>query len=236
MNIIADTHTHTIYSGDAFSTVLENLQAAKRRGLTHLCMTDHTRSVPRAAPPAYFTKLSLVPREYEGVRILRGAEVNITDYGGALDMPEEILDGLDWVIASLHEEVIRPSVKSEHTRCWAKIAENPLVDVIGHCGNPRYCFEIDPVVRLFREYGKVVEINNHSFHQRAGAPEVCREVALACMRYEVPVVVSSDAHFAGCVGDFDDAVRMLEEIRFPEELVLNADSGRFSAFAAAKCR
>ena len=56
------------------------------------------------------------------------------------------------------------------------------------------------------------------------------------MKYGVPVVVSSDAHFAGCVGDFDEAVRMLEEIRFPEELVLNADSERFSAFAATKCR
>ena len=234
MKIIADTHTHTIYSGDAFSTIIENLQAAKKKGLTHLCMTDHAHSVPRAAAPAYFTKLFLVPREYEGVLVLRGVEANIIDYDGTLDMPVSILDGLDWVIASLHTEVIQPLTKSEHTRCWAAIAENASVDVIGHCGDPRYSFEIDPIIRLFKEHGKVVEINNHSFHSRKGAAEVCREIAATCMRYEVPVVVSSDAHFAGCVGDFDDAVKMLEEINFPEELILNANSERFSAFLEAK--
>ena len=174
MKIIADTHTHTIYSGDGFSTVLENLRAAKEKGLTHLCMTDHAHSVPRAAAPAYFTKLFLVPRDFEGVTVLRGVEANIIGYDGTLDMPESILEGLDWVIASLHTEVIQPATKAEHTRCWAAVAENPLVDVIGHCGDPRYSFEIDPIVRLFGENGKVVEINNHSFHSRKGAPAVWR--------------------------------------------------------------
>lgn len=234
MKIIADTHTHTFYSGDAFSTVMENVQIAKAKGLTHLCMTDHAHSVPRAAAPALFTKLFLIPREYEGLQIMRGVEANIIGYDGTLDMPDHILNGLDWVIASLHTEVIAPASKAEHTKCWAAIAENPLVDVIGHCGDPRYCFDIEPIVKLFARYGKVVEINNHSFHSRKGASEVCREVALCCMRNDVPVVVSSDAHFAGCVGEFEDAIRMLEDIKFPEELILNADSDRFTAFMQTK--
>ena len=234
MKIIADTHTHTIYSGDAFSTALENIQAAKARGLSHICITDHAHSVPRAAAPAYFTKLFLLPKEYEGVKVIGGVEANIIDYDGSLDMPEHILRGIDWVIASLHTEVIAPAGKAEHTKCWAAIAENPLVDVIGHCGDPRYCFDIEPTIKLFAHYGKVVEINNHSFHSRKGASEVCREVARCCMRNDVPVVVSSDAHFAGYIGDFDDAVRMLTEINFPEELILNADSSRFTDFLERK--
>ena len=39
MKIIADTHTHTIVSSDAFSTLYENVQAAKKRGMAHLCVT-----------------------------------------------------------------------------------------------------------------------------------------------------------------------------------------------------
>ena len=48
------------------------------------------------------------------------------------------------------------------------------------------------------------------------------------MKYGVPVVVSSDAHFAGCVGSFSHALAMLESIHFPEELILNADEERFA--------
>lgn len=233
MKIIADTHTHTIYSGDAQCTLLENLRAAKEKGLKYLCMTDHV-NIPRAADPEYFTKLVLVPREYEGMRLVRGVETNITDYEGHVDMPDNILAGLDWVIASLHSIVLPPSDVQNHTKCWQAIAENPLIDVIGHCGDPKYRFDIDPTVKKFGQCGKIVEINSHSFVGRKGADVICREVALTCMKYEVPVVVSSDAHFVSHIGWFDDALNMLDSINFPEELILNADEERFAAVIEKK--
>lgn len=229
MQIIADTHTHTIVSGDAHSTLLENLRAAKERGLKYLCVTEHVNSIPRAAPPAYFRSMCSIPREYEGVRLIRGVEANIIDYTGTLDMPDDILDWLDWVIASLHDLVIHPSSREDHTACWLALAKNPLVDVIGHCGDPRYAFDLDTVIPAFRRYDKIVEINSHSFEGRAGSREGCRQVALACKKYDVPIVVSSDAHFVDHVGYFNEALEMLEDIRFPEELILNADVGRFDA-------
>lgn len=234
MKIIADTHTHTIVSGDAHSTLLENIQAAGARGLKYLCVTEHVNSIPQAAPPAYFRSMCSIPREYGGVRIARGVEANILDYDGRLDMPDDILDWLDWVIASLHDLVIRPGSRAEHTACWLAVAENPLVDVIGHCGDPRYAFDLDPVMRAFRRHGKIVEINSHSFEGRAGSAEGCRQVALACMRHEVPVVVSSDAHFVDHVGYFKDALEMLADISFPEKLILNADGARFDACLRGK--
>ncbi len=229
MKIIADTHTHTIASGDAHSTLLENIHAARERGLKFLCATEHVCSIPRAVPPSWFRSMCVIPREYEGMGIARGVEANILDYDGRLDMPDDLLDWLDWVIASLHDAVIPPADRAAHTRCWLKIAENPLVDVIGHCGDPRYAFDLDTVLPVFQQYGKIVEINNHSFEGgRVGSPEGCRKVALGCMKYGVPVVVSSDAHFAGCVGSFSHALAMLESIHFPEELILNADEERFA--------
>ena len=235
MKIIADTHTHTIISGDAHSTLLENIREGKKRGMQFLCATEHVNSVPRAAAPAYFKSLCALPREFEGVRIVRGVEANIVNYDGQLDMPDDLLDWLDWVIASMHDVVIRPGTKEEHTKCWLKIAENPLVDIIGHCGDPRYAFDLDVVIPAFKRYGKVVEINNHSFEGgRVGSPEGCRKVAQACMKYGVPVVVSSDAHFAGSVGVFDHSLAMLRSIGFPEEMILNADAARFEKFLASK--
>ena len=229
MQIIADTHTHTIVSGDAHSTLLENLRSAKVRGLRSLCITEHVNSIPRAAPPEYFLSLCSVPDEYEGIRLIRGVEVNITSYAGKLDVPDAILSRLDWVIASLHDLVIEPGTRQEHTSCWLAIAENPLVDVIGHCGDPRYAFDLDTVIPAFGQFGKIVEINSHSFKGRAGSDVGCRQVALACMKYQVPVVVSSDAHFVDHIGHFDEALAMLTQIGFPEELILNADKKRFEA-------
>lgn len=175
-----------------------------------------------------------MPREHEGVHLVRGVEANILDYTGKLDMPDDTLDWLDWVIASMHDLVLTPATKEEHTACWLAIAENPLVDVIGHCGDPRYAFDLDVVMPAFKKHGKIVEINSHSFEGRAGSNIGCRNVALACMKYGVPVVVSSDAHFVNHVGYFKYALEMLESISFPKELILNADEEAFGACIRSK--
>lgn len=41
MNYIADLHTHTIASDHAYSTLLENIEYAKRAGMQALAITDH---------------------------------------------------------------------------------------------------------------------------------------------------------------------------------------------------
>ena len=234
MKIIADTHTHTQPSGDAFSTIMENIAVAKEKGLKFICMTEHVNSVPRSVPEAFLKKLYLIPKHFQGIRLVRGVETNIINYDGLLDVSSDTLNSLEWVIASLHTEVIEPASKYEHTKCWEAIAENPLVDVIGHCGDPQYSFDIEPVVKRFAKFGKIVEINNHSFESRKGASEICEQVAKMCMKYSVPVVVGSDAHFAGSVGEFSLALNMLKKISFPEELILNASVERFDDYLKNK--
>lgn len=237
MKIIADTHTHTIISGDAFSTLYENIQFAKKQGLKYLCMTEHVCSVlPGAPQPSYFKSQHALPREFEGIRLIRGVEANIIAYDGTLDMPEDILDWLDWVIASLHTGAIPPATVKEHTSAWLAIAENPHVDVIGHCADPRYAFSIDETVRAFARNGKIVEVNNQSPVVRPGSREIALEVLTACKKYEVPVVLSSDGHFVSYIGGFAQAIALIEEADFPEELVLNADERRFEAVLAGKIR
>ena len=161
IKIIADTHTHTIISSDAFSTLLENIHAAKEREIKYLCLTEHVYSVlPDAPKPSYFKSMHALPREFEGIKLVRGVEANIIDYDGKLDMPSDILQWLDWVIASLHTGAIAPATEKEHTRAWLSVAENPDVDVVGHCADPRYAFDIQSVIKAFAKYEKIVEVNN----------------------------------------------------------------------------
>jgi len=90
-------------------------------------------------------------------------------------------------------------------------------------------------MKAFKECGKIVEINAHSFNARKGSDENCRKIAIACAERGIPVVVCSDAHYHLAVGEVEAAVDMLKEIGFPDELVLNADYDRFLA-AAQSCR
>ena len=226
MKIIADTHTHTLASGDAFSTITENIMAAKKKGLRALAITDHTTSSPSAPESLYFYNTIALPDIFEDVILIRGAEVNILDYEGTLDLPDSILDGLEWVIASMHKVVMLPQSKEDHTRAWLAIAENPLVDLIGHCGDPTFAFELEPVMQAFAKNEKVVEINTHSPVGRPGSELICREVASLCKKYSIPVVVNSDAHFHGRIGEFEKGIQLLNSLDFPEELVLNADLKR----------
>lgn len=236
MEFIADPHVHTIVSGDAHSTVFEYILVAREIGLKYICFTEHVNIIPRAIKPEFLKRTRSIPRSYMDVNLIRGVEVNIIDYEGKVDVPDSDMEWLDWVIASMHDVALPAGSVKDHTETWMKIAENPLIDCIGHCGNPRYDFDHKPVIKAFRDGGKIVEINNHSFSAkgRQGSYENCRDIASLCAEYGVPIVCSSDAHFVNNLGNFRDAVAMLEEIDFPEELVLNADELRFKTMIESK--
>lgn len=234
MNLIADTHTHTIACDHAYSTLTENAAAAAKRGLRFLASTEHASALPGAPRPLHFSNLKELPPQLHGVTILKGAEVNILDREGNLDLPEWILARLDWVIASFHVVTCEPMSEEDHTRAWLAVAENPHVDVIGHCGDGRFPFDHSAVIKAFAKQDKIVEINAHSFKVRPGSAENCPRIARLCAREGVRVVVSSDAHFHDAVGRVDRALTMLAEIDFPRELILNMDYERFLAVTCEK--
>ena len=232
MKLIADMHTHTIISGHAHSTLAENCRVARERGHTHIALTDHAPAMPGGPQAIYF--YAGAPKTVEGVRVLKGAELNILGGDGAVDLPEAALERLDYAIASMHENVWAPTDFDTHTRAWLHILDNPYVDCLGHIGNANYPFDKRKVIEKCAAAGKLIEINNHSFEIRPGSAENCREVLLLCMQYGVPIVVSSDAHFMDEVGCFNHSVALLEAVGFPEERIINADTERLRAFLKNK--
>lgn len=231
MNIIADTHCHTIASTHAYSTVTEIASAAYKAGLYAVAVTDHARTMPGAPGRWYFKNLQVIPRWLEGVLLLRGAEVNVLDSDGTLDEPPKILDCLDWVVASIHKEVYT----GEHdrdacTNAWMKVAQNPYVKVIGHSGSDLFQYDYETVIKEFGRQGKLVEINENTFNVRQASVPHCKEIALLCKKHGVRVIVNSDAHFHTMVGKVDRSLALLHEINFPPELIVNGDKDRFEQF------
>jgi putative hydrolase len=236
ISIIADTHCHTSASTHAYSSLQEDVQAAANIGLKALAITDHGPKNQDAPHPWYFHNLPrVVPKQLYGVTLLRGIEANIMDYDGTLDLEEEYLKKLDWVIASYHRCNCPPTNLPEQvTQSYLKLAQNPLVDVIGHSGSPYYPYDYERCIKAFKEYGKLVEINQNSFLVRKASLANCREIARLCKKYEVSVVVNSDAHISFAIGQVSDAIQMLTELDFPEKLVLNADWDRFQDYLKQK--
>ena len=230
MKICADLHTHTIASDHAFSTVNEICAAAHAVGLCAVAVTDHAPAMEDAPHIWHFSAQRMLPRQLHGVTLLRGAELNIVDDKGSVDLPSSLLRQLDFVIASFHEPVIKPGRQEDHTRALLAAADNPLIDCLGHPGQPQFAFDHEVVIKRCQETDTLLEINNNTFLVRAASLPVCRDIARLCAQYEVPVVVNSDAHWAGLVGQVPEALAMLAEISFPEALILNASRERLSAY------
>lgn len=223
---VADLHTHTSVSQHAYSSLDEMARSAAELGLAAIGITDHGPGMMDGAIRHHFYCMRGLPKAVHGLRLVAGAEVNIKDFDGGLDLDRDVLRQLDFVVASYHVEAIDPAASEQHTRGWLNVIANPDVDCLGHCGNPVFACDYEAVVKACRKHGKAVEINSSSFKVRPGSSETCRAVALLCKEYGVPVLISSDAHSRYFVGDHRAAIRLLESVGFPEELVINGEKGR----------
>lgn len=227
MYSVIETHYHTTASGHAYSTVLEGVAYAKKYGMKGLAITDHGPAMPGGAHLWHFGNQSAMEDEIDGIKIIKGAEANIMNFDGDMDIPEEFLKKLDWVIASYHTVCCKPGTIEEHTRGYLYVIHNPYVDVLGHSGNDDYVYDYEKVILEAKKYHKIIEINAHSPVGRPGSKERCPIIAGLCKKHGVPVAVASDAHFATQIGNVDAAMEMLQSIEFPEELILNMDEKRF---------
>ena len=231
MKIIADMHCHTVSSTHAYSTVEEMVRAASEKNFYAIAITDHGKAMPGAPGPWYFENLKVIPEKLYGVRVVKGIEANIIDYDGKLDLTETVIESVEWIVASMHEITIEPIDDIDAcTNAWLNIAKNPLVNVIGHSGVEVFKFDYEKVIPEFGRNGKLVEINNSSFKVRESAIDNCKTIAKICKKKRVPIILNSDAHFSTQVGIVDDVIRLLNEIDFPEELIVNANIERFKNY------
>lgn len=231
MKIIADTHTHTIASTHAYSTAQEMIKAAAEKGLFAIALTDHGYNMPGSPGEWFFDCLGAIPDYLYGVRVLKGVEANVSDYSGSLDIKESTLKKLEWVVASMHTLTIEGTANIENcTNAWLSIAENPYVKVIGHSGTPYFKYNYEKVIPVFAKNGKLVEINNNTFKSRKSSADNCVKIAEICKKTGTRIIINSDAHFSTDVGVFDNAVKMLKEIDFPEHLIVNSNKENFKAY------
>ncbi len=231
MDFIADMHTHTLASTHAYSTVTENAKWASEHGIRYMAVTDHGADMPDSPHIWHFYNLRVLPDELFGVRIIRGIEADIRDTDGNLDIYEEYLYScLEWVNVSIHDCVLAPSTREEHTRAYLGALKNPYVDVLCHTESEQFDYCFDDVCRECAERERLIEVNVTRL-KRSGSARGRYELLLdSCRKYGTMITVSSDAHFYTDIGQFQPAAELIRDMGFPEELVLNADSARIERY------
>lgn len=230
MKIKFDTHTHTLSSTHAYSTVAENASYAAKVGMDGFAVTDHAPGMMDSPNNWHFRNLKNLPRDLFGQKILVGAELNILDLKGNIDLEEEVLKVMDVVNASIHAPAYKDCDAKDHTEAYEAVITNPYTDIICHSGSPAFSYDYEYIIRLAKKCGKLMEINNHTFFVRQSSMPNCLKIAELCKKYEVGVVVSSDAHMFTDIGDYQYALQFLESIDFPEELVMNTTYDKFAKY------
>lgn len=229
-----DPHLHCIASGHGTTDTITDLakQAAKNH-LNMIGLTDHGPATMHSGRVSYFRNLRYAPKKRCGVEILYGVELNILDYNGAVDLDDEILDGLDYAIISMHLPNVKPGSVEENTFAYVNAMSHPKVKIIGHCDDTRYPVDYEALVVAAKHYGVAIEINNSSLSPdgyRGDVRENVRTILKLCKKYRHPIVLSSDSHGKKHVGDFQYAIELMQEVNFPDNLILNQSSEEFKKF------
>jgi DNA polymerase (family 10) len=190
-----DLHAHTTWSSDGKNTMEEMALAARARGYSYLAITDHSHYLRDGRLEAQAAELAALNEQLKPFRLLHGVEVNIRA-NGTLDVADETLAGLDWVVASIHA-----AFSTTPTERVLTAMENPNVDVIGHLTgrkiNKRAPMDIDleQVFAKALETGTAVEINSQP--DRLDLRDADARLA---GEHGLRIVVSTDAHSVGALG------------------------------------
>ncbi len=214
-----EMHCHSTWSSDGKGSVEEMALESKRRGYKYMCLTDHSHYLRERRLEAQWKEIDAVNERVKPFRILRGIEVNIRA-DGSLDVDDDVLAQLDWVVASIHTAFDR----SPTERIVGAI-DNPHVDCIGHLTGRRILtrpgadVDIERIVERAAETRTALEINSQPdrLDMRDTHARLAGEAG-------VLIPITTDAHSTSALGHAELGVGLARRAWLTKEQVLNTRS------------
>jgi DNA polymerase (family 10) len=192
-----DLQTQTDWTDGADS--LEAMaRAARDAGFEYVAITDHTVSLAMTRGSdekklrRQMREIDALNRRLDGIRVLKGAEVNI-NRDGTLDIADEALAALEVVGIAVHSHMSLP--RAEMTARIVRAMRNPHADILFHPTGrvlqrrEPYDVDMDAVIATARETGTVLELDAYPDRLDLRDEHVRRAIAAG-----VPIVIDSDAH------------------------------------------
>ena len=216
-DLCGELHCHSTWSADGKGSIEEMARAAKARGYRYLALTDHSHYLREGRLERQWEEIEAVNARIPSFRVLRGIEANIRA-DGTIDVDDDVLAELDWVVASLHTAFDR----SPTERVLAAV-DNPHVDCIGHLTGRRLLkrdgasLDVERVVTRAAETGTALEINSQPdrLDMRDTHARLAGEAG-------VLVPVTTDAHSTGALAYAALGIGQARRAWLTSEQVLNA--------------
>jgi DNA polymerase (family 10) len=232
-------HNHTVYS-DGGNSVEEMALAARALGLKYLGFGDHSQSlgIANGMPPrrllAQLDEIDALNKRLKGIRLFKGAEVDILE-DGSLDYDDELLSRLDYVVASVHTHF--GMGRQQMTDRILRAVRHPLVTMIGHLTGrllmrrDGYPVDIEAVLQAAAETGCMIEINADPHRLDLDWVHCKRAKAMG-----VKLVINPDAHSTGGLANYRFGVDVARRGWLEKQHVFNTQSAAEVARALARRR
>jgi DNA polymerase (family X) len=197
-HLVSELHSHSTWS-DGKNSIFQMAEGARDRGWKVLAITDHstglgiTGGLSAERLQAQRLEIEAVQKKLGGsIRLLQGTEVEIKA-DGELGLPDEVLEKLDIVVASIHVGIRQP--REQVTERMLKAIRNPNVDIIGHPtgrlipNREGADLDMEAILATAAEYGTAMEISSHP--RRLDLEDV---YARRAIDLGVRLSVNTDAH------------------------------------------
>lgn len=233
MRFYGDYHTHTKYS-DGVGTLRENIDAAAKRGLKEIAITEHGFRNPVYSEKKFLAeRAELDSLDRTDVSVLLGIEADIMDENGLLDITPEYLEKVDVLIAGFHM-FAKPYTFFDWRRLYVPSVLHPLfekdpkfierntdalvaclgkypIDILAH-PNHRMFADMKTVAECAASYGTFMEINiKHLI--------VFEKIVEDILKTDVKLIVDSDSHRPEDMGVLDKAVPVIEKYGLQDRIV-----------------
>ena len=173
-----DLHSHSLYSGCGVHTVLELLEAASKRGIKVLAITDHGTELKSSINSVFYERFI---NPFKDIKLLKGMECNPIDASGLIDLPSKFLPFMDVVLCGLHHNIKENLGAKKYTDMMiAANKSNPAIDIITHPDDSSYPMQFERLAKVAKENGVALELNNSKILLKRVEPNRTRELIKAC--------------------------------------------------------
>jgi DNA polymerase (family X) len=223
-DIKGDLHMHSTWSDGAFS-IEEMAEACRKKGYRYIAITDHSQFL-KVANGLTADRLKEQRKEidrlnakYDDFKILAGVEMDILP-DGTLDYDDEVLEGMDLVIASIHSSFSQPRekimerLKAALTNVHVDFIAHPTGRLVGK--RPGYDVDIEMLLQLAKETNTAIELNANP-----NRLDLCAEQIRQAQELGVKIVINTDAHNLVMLEDMSIGVATARKGWIQKENVLN---------------
>lgn len=214
---ICDLHIHSIASGHAFNTIDEITAFAVQNGYSLVGISEHGPNMERAPHSGYFEMLYRLPSKVGEMTVLYGCEANILDKNGKLDINDELVASLDYIIAGLHGRTsFESGSMSDNTEAIVSLIESGRADIIAHPislsfpANPEKIAEAALKNHVILECNKSV-LRESITHRREDIIKLNAALFQTACSMGVEILFGSDAHHVSEMGISENENKMLKE-------------------------